>query len=133
MSAQKDTKKKPQEETDNSQLSAHETLMEIISSLQKISEMELKIPETIDDTKQKSDDSSDNPVQISCIFCKQPIERSNFIVSLQCCGAIAHIKCFAKISADEQQIIPHQCPSCKAKFSSEQIQICQKLSKMIPY
>lgn len=132
MSFHKDTKKKD-EEKDDGQLSAHETLMDIISSLQKISDVELQIPKTVDNSKQKlSDDSSETPVQVSCIFCKQIIERSNFITSLQCCGAIAHIKCFAKISADEQRIIPHQCPNCKAAFSNEQVQICQELFKIIP-
>lgn len=132
MSFHKDTKKKPEEEADNGQHTAHETLMEIISSLQKISDMELKIPQVVDNTKQKSDDSSENPVQVSCIFCKQPIERSNFIISLQCCGAIAHIKCFAKMSADEQRSYAHECPNCKTSFINEQVQICQKLYKVIP-
>ena len=125
-------KKKDQKQKQENSQSAHDTLIDIIASLQKIS--------NIDDSSNRQQEEETNEIEnistscsnLSCVFCKNPIQRSDYIVSLKCCGEIAHIKCFAKLSSDQQTEIRKECPKCKGKFNKEQVNICQRICSMIP-
>lgn len=117
------------QESEESELSAQETLVHIISSLDALPKMQIKIPESIEFHNKENELSEETPI-VKCLICDAPMEKSNFFISLKCCGKFAHIQCVNRLVENSGYTIPH-CSNCNAEFDASQIQICKRLLSLL--
>ena len=104
-------------------ISSQETLKEIVESFKKI-ENNNKIIKKKNNLLLNSFEEIENNKIITCIICKNKIDKGNIALSLLCCGESVHVQCLSK----EKQNPSYNCPNCNSKIKNEQILLCYHLS-----
>jgi hypothetical protein len=118
-----------QKKPDASRGSARDALVNLFSSLQKISERQNSHRPDSQQDAPESESVTEIRARMRCGICNQPVEPGNFLLPLTCCGAVAHVPCMAKTQTPIETL---PCPNCGARLRADHVQICQKVSEQIP-